>query len=250
MRRRHSIHAIATLALATTLIGAGTDASHADRAEAAHPGASCAALGNYPAGARAAAAAAAVAQGHTTQGHTTQGYDTQRYSAQGYSTLWHSPRLAPHIGIQPPPSPWRWDGNIIITAYSGCGQPTAGTFSLHGLLMGTPVQSGGRTVIMLCATSCLGPVLADVTATGTFAQDGAHAHDVTYVSVSAALTTTRGGRRSHAALSHITGYLQVTPGQVAILSFFPPPSVSFLPADVAAIGTLPVAVWVYAWRGM
>ena len=211
MQRSLWLPRAAALLLAATVIGALGLAVHAAPVQAGsalHP-TSCAALGNYPVGARAAA----------MQAH-----------------------VASRTNRQPPPSPWRLAGNVILSAFTGCGPPTAGTFSVQGVLMGTPVQQGGITVTVPCAASCLGPALATISAIGTFKQDAAYAHDPLYVTVAATLTQVHAGRPSQVVLTHIMGYLQVAPGQTAALSFFPPPTVR--------LGSLPLALVLYGWRGM
>lgn len=178
---------------------------------------SCAALGNYPVGPRA------VLQAHALSRQS----------------------------ILPPPSPWRLAGNINISAYSGCGPPTAGTFSIHGILMGAPVvQSNGITVTVPCASSCLGPKLAEITARGAFSQEAAHARNPIYVTVNAAISSVVARRNTRIAVADLTGYLQVQPGQTAELSFLPPPTLPLLPPQTASVGTLPIVIVVFGWRGM
>ncbi len=98
-----------------------------------------------------------------------------------------------------------------------------------------PVSDGG---------SVRGPVTGTgvISATGTFAQDAAHASDPLYGTVSATLTTARPGPvqgrpcspqtgcppatiiTSTVTITQVTGYLQaMLGGQRAILSFLPPP---------------------------
>ena len=178
--------------------------------------AGCAALGNYPVGPRAAMQA----------------------------------RVAARQAIEPPPSPWKLAGNVILTAYSGCGRPTAGTFSIQGVLMGGPEQQNGITVNVPCALSCLGPALATISGHGAFRQDAAHPRDPLYVTITATLTSVVAKRRWHAGLTNMTGYLEVKPAQHARLSFLPPPALSFLPAPAVRAGTPPVPLVIYGWRGM
>jgi hypothetical protein len=155
------------------------------------------------------------------------------------------------LAIQPPRSPWRLAGNIIVAAYTGCGVPTAGTFSIQGQLAGTPGQTGdGSTVDMPCAASCLGPPLAAISGTGTFRQDGTHPRDPLYISVDAALTRTVSGIRSRTVLRGIMGYLDVAPAQHVRLTVLLPPGFSFLPASTVRAGVLPVPLVIYGWRGM
>lgn len=207
--------ALTTIALMLSTLGLAARTVPA-RAIAPRPEA-CAALGNYPVGPRAALQA----------------------------------RVTPRQAMQPPPSPWRLAGNIILTSYSGCGQTTAGTFSMQGDLMGTPVaQNSGGMVLLPCALSCLGPPLASVSAKGAFKQDAAHGHDPLYVTIDGTLISVRGTRHSRVTLIHILGYLQVAPGNVARLSFLPPPTLSFLSSQAVSAGTLPLPVVIYGWRGM
>lgn len=176
----------------------------------------CTALGNYPVGPRASLQA----------------------------------RVAARQLIEPPPSPWRLAGNIILTAYSGCGRPTTGTFAIQGVLMGTPEEQNGMTVTVPCALSCLGPPLVTISGRGTFRQDAAHPHDPLYVTITAVLAGTQGRPRSQAALTNITGYLEVRSAQHARLSFLPPPTLSFLPSVAVNAGIPPVPLVIYGWRGM
>lgn len=213
MRRSHRAAGALTLFLALPWAIAAQTTSLAMRESQAPTAAHCLALGNYPVGPRAMSA-----------------------------------HVAPGQGVQPPRSPWRLAGNIILHAYTRCGRPTAGSFSIQGDLMGMPLVQDGVTVP--CPSSCLGPSLARITATGTFAQDAAHAHDALYVAVTATITSTVAGRRSRVTLSRLLGYMQVSPGQNVTLSFLPPPTLSFLPLQTAQIGILPVPIVIYGWRGM
>lgn len=223
---RYSSRLLRVLVVIGTVMVCGTlgGASRSIPAHAQHalPQAGCAALGDYPTGPRVAAHAHIVHQGIS----------------------------------QPRPSPWRLVGNITLSAFSGCGQPTVGTFSVKGLLMGMSVQSGGVTVTVPCEMSCWGPPLAVISATGTFRQDAAHAADPLYVTVNATVTSAHPGpqdtgtcvescflhKGSQFTFTHITGYLRVTPGENVTLSFLPPPRVS--------LGSVPMAVVIYGWRGM
>lgn len=215
MCRSHRAAWALTLFLALPWAIAPQTTSLAMRESQTPAAARCTALGNYPVGPRAMSAHA-----------------------------------APGQGIQPPRSPWRLAGNIILTAYLRCGRPTAGSFSIQGDLMGMPLTQSGVTATVPCPSSCLGPSLARMTATGTFTQDAAHAHDALYVTVNTTMTSTVAGRRSRATLSHLLGYMQVSPGQNVRLTFLPPPTLSFLPPQTAQIGTLPVPIVIYGWRGM
>ncbi len=172
----------------------------------------CAALGAYPTGPRVVAAVARAA------------------------------------GVQPPPSPWRLVGTITLTAYSGCGHPSAGAFSVRGLLMGTPQATGGLTITVPCAQSCLGPPLAAMSATGTFRQDGQDPLSVTVTATLRGARATRG--HAQAALGGVQGYVEVVPGESVRLTVLPPPTLSFLPAATADAGLLPVPLVIYGWRGM
>lgn len=152
-------------------------------------------------------------------------------------------------------------GTLTITAYSGCGQPTAGAFSAHRLPYKGPIQPYHRESKALpCAEVCWWPPAGVITATGTFSQDALHPHDPLYVSVSATLVVARPGPMlgmpcsvkqgcpprpvitSTTTFAQVTGYLQVALGaQSAVLTFLPPPS--------AGSTTAPAALTLQGWRG-
>lgn len=152
-------------------------------------------------------------------------------------------------------------GTLTISAYSACGQPTAGTFSVQRLLVRPPIQPYHRAIKAIpCAEVCGWPPAGVITATGSFSQDALHPHDATFVTVSATITSTRPGPPmgrpcsatygcpppsviiSSVSFSAVTGYLQVVPGgQSAILTFLPPPS-----ANNAAA---PQPLTLQGWRG-
>lgn len=205
-------------ASATAPVSMNRAETQASTTEARAAETGCAALGNYPVGPRAA-----------LQAHVSS-----------------------RLGIEPPLSPWRLAGNVILSAYTGCGQPTAGTFSIQGELMGSPVaESGNITVTLPCAQACLGPALATISGHGAFHQDATHPSDPLYVSVDAVLVTGVGkSRPAHAILSKVMGYLQVRPGHSARLTVLPPPTLSFLPAATAHAGVLSPPLVIYGWRGM
>lgn len=210
-------------ALILTVIRPGPPAGAPALASAAWARRACPALGLYPVGPRLA------------QAHVAARPARQR---------------------QPPLSPWRLAGTLRLTAFRGCGHPTAGTFAVAGDLLGQPVQSGGITVTVPCAASCWGPPLAVISATGTFQQDGAHPDDALYVRVRATLISAQPrvpvpasclqscplGPPTRLAFRAVTGYVQVAPGAHVTLSFFPPPPVS--------VSQLPLAVVIYGWRGL
>lgn len=161
-----------------------------------------------------------------------------------------------------PVHPWDFQGTLIISAYTGCGIPTRGTFSMSRAMAGPPPAQpitpnpSGR-----CSGPCPRPVTGLLGVSGTFAQDTVHGADPLYVTVSAAMTMTRPGPphgplcsdetgcppftviTSTVAFTSVTGYLQggVTAGSSVTLSFLPPPA----PHSAVA----PVALTVMAGRG-
>jgi len=143
--------------------------------------------------------------------------------------------------------PWLLRGTLTLSGYSGCGQPTAGTFSIQRSVVGPPIERPrGQGATMMCPLegSCGFPVTGVISATGSFTQDAAHASDPLYVLVSATITTARPGPQqgrpcstqtgcppatvimSTVTMTNVTGYLQATAtdSQRVILSFLPPPT--------------------------
>jgi len=161
--------------------------------------------------------------------------------------------------------PWLLRGTLTLSGYSGCGQPTAGTFSIRRGAIGPPIeQPRGQGATMMCPLegSCGFPVTGVISATGAFTQDAAHATDPLYVTVSATITTARSDPRqgrpcstqtgcppatvitSTVTMTNVTGYLQAVAsnGQRVVLSFLPPPTPA---SDVA-----PTPMALYGWRGV
>jgi hypothetical protein len=155
-------------------------------------------------------------------------------------------------------------GTLAISAYTGCGGATIGSFAVHWTPGGPPIDGPRRGApAMPCAVPCWLPPAGVISATGRFVQDPMHPHDATYVLVSATVTTARlrpqrGSPCSNvtdcppsmvmtatatATFTDVTGYLQVPPpaGQRVTLSFLPPPGAS---TDVA-----PTAMVLQGWRG-
>lgn len=145
-------------------------------------------------------------------------------------------------------------GTLTISAYTGCGAPTAGTFVVQGLMR--PIigaqpgpgggQSKGAQIMPLYGGTGI------LTATGTIAQDGTHQGDPTYVAVAATVIygrynlgcpplCTENSRAPQAcpvtgciyraavtrtaAFGSITGFLRLQLGArpMAGLAFLPPP---------------------------
>ena len=114
--------------------------------------------------------------------------------------------------------PWMLRGTLVLSAYSGCGQSTMGTFAVRRTMIGPPLGPGSRA---RCSGPCPQPVAGVLAATGTITQDAAHATNPLYVRVSAIITATRPGR--HPA------------GQSAILSFLPPLLAAASPPPTALV---------------
>lgn len=153
-------------------------------------------------------------------------------------------------------------GALTITAYSPCGAPTSGTFSVHRLPLRTPIRQPNRHGTTLpCAVPCYWPATGVISATGRFVQDTLHPNDPTFVAVSATISTARPGPMmgrpcsthtgcpppsvtvSSVSFNAVTGYLQVAPGnQSATLTFLPPPDGSSAAA--------PSALALQGWRGV
>jgi len=161
--------------------------------------------------------------------------------------------------------PWLLRGTLTLSGYSGCGQPTAGTFSIRRRVVGPPIErSLGRGAAIACPMEgpCGFPVFGIISATGAFAQDAAHAADPLYVTVSATITTARPGPQqgrpcstrtgcppataitSTVTMTNVTGYLQATAsdGQRVVLSFLPPPT--------SAGDATPTPLVLAGWRGV
>lgn len=165
---------------------------------------------------------------------------------------------------------WTLRGTLTIAAYTGCGSPTSGTFSVQRTVIGPPVEQPNRSGSIVCDVPCARQLTGIVSATGTFAQDPAHPGDATYLRVSATITSARPGPMmgrscspstgcpparvitSTVTFSDVTGYLQVNSGdraavpadvvqRTATLSFLPPPMAtgSLTPSPVVLLG----------WRG-
>jgi len=160
---------------------------------------------------------------------------------------------------------WMLRGTLTISAYNGCGQSTAGTFSVQRSVVGPPIERPrGRGAAIPCPMEgpCGFPVTGIISATGAFTQDVAHATDPLYVTVSATITTARPGPRqgrlcstqtgctpatvitSTITMTNVTGYLQVavSDGQHAVLSFLPPPA--------SASDATPLPLVLDGWRGV
>jgi hypothetical protein len=149
---------------------------------------------------------------------------------------------------------WQLRGTLVIRAYTGCGGATLGSFAVHRTPLGPPLYGPRRGAPAL-------PPTGVISASGHFAQDPMHPRDATYVLVSATVTTARLRPQrglpcstltdcpsamvitSTATFGDVTGYLQVPPpaGQVATLSFLPPP--------VASTDGAPTALVLQGWRG-
>jgi len=91
------------------------------------------------------------------------------------------------------PARWVLQGRLTLTAYTGCGRPTQGTFVVQRALVHLPTrETPTRAVAAPCTASCA--LETDVvSATGRVTQDPAHAGDPLWVLVSAMITTTRPG---------------------------------------------------------
>lgn len=183
-------------------------------------------------------------------------------SASGQAGLWAagSGQARPGATIAWPLS--ALTGALTITAYSPCGAPTAGTFSVHRLPLKAPIRQPNRHGATLpCAVPCFWPPTGVISATGRFVQDTLHPDDPTFVAVSATISMARPGPMmgrpcstrtgcpppsvaiSSASFSAVTGYLQVAPGnQSATLTFLPPPN-----GNSAAA---PSALALQGWRGV
>jgi len=161
--------------------------------------------------------------------------------------------------------PWLLRGTLTLSGYSGCGQPTAGTFSIQRSVVGPPIERPrGQRTAMMCPLegSCGFPVTGVLSATGTFAHDAAHAADPLYVTVSATITAARPGPQqgrtcstqtgcppatvimSTVTMTNVTGYLQAaaSDGQRVVLSFLPPPT--------SASDAAPTPLVLDGWRGV
>ena len=161
--------------------------------------------------------------------------------------------------------PWLLRGSLTLSSYSGCGQPTAGTFSIQRGVVGPPIErSQGQGAAIPCPMEgpCGFPVTGVISATGAFTQDAAHASDPLYVTVSATITMAHPGPRqgrpcatqtgcppatvitSTVTMMNVTGYLQATAsdGQRVVLSFLPPPT--------SAGDAAPTPLVLDGWRGV
>ena len=79
--------------------------------------------------------------------------------------------------------PWLLRRTLTLSGYRGCGQPTAGTFSIQRSVVGPPIERPrGQGVALLCPLegACGFPVTGVISATGAFTQDAAHASDLLY----------------------------------------------------------------------
>ncbi len=152
-------------------------------------------------------------------------------------------------------------GTLTFSSYSGCGQPTAGTFSIQRVVVGLPIERSrvqGAAIPCPMEGSCGFPVTEVISATGVFTRDAAHVTDPLYVTVSATITTARPGLAgaavrdpdgrplatvitSKVTVTNVTGYLQAaaSDSQRVALSFLPPIS-DAVPAPLALDG----------WRGV
>lgn len=161
-------------------------------------------------------------------------------------------------------APWLLTGTLTISAYSGCGQSTSGSFAVRRSLVGPPIERPGAaraSIACVAGPPCGFPVTGVISATGSLAQDPAHPQDPTYVTVSATVVTARPGPRmgrpcsattgcppstvikSTVTFSNVTGYLQTaSDGQTATLSFLPPPA--------ANSGQPPTVMTLIATRGV
>ncbi len=220
--------------------GALAGAAHGTTAQArATPSKmSCAVLGTYDIGARALP-------------------EQSRTGSGALSVAGRPSRAGAAIAI----TPWMLTGTLTISAYSGCGQPTSGAFTVRRSLIGPPIerpQAGRTSIACIAGRPCGFPVTGVISATGSFAQDMTHPQDPTYVTVSATVVTGRPGPqigrpcsadtgcpaptviRSTVTFSHVTGYLQTTSdGRTATLSFLPPPAANGgqPPAVMALVAT-------------
>lgn len=181
-------------------------------------------------------------------------------SAQAQPAATGSGQAQPGVAIAWPLS--ALTGALTITAYSPCGAPTAGTFSVHRLPLKSPIRQPNRHGATLpCAVPCYWPATGVISATGRFVQDTLHPNDPAFVAVSATVSTARPGPMmgrpcstrtgcppasvtvSSVSFSAVTGYLQVLPGnQSATLTFLPPPN-----GNSAAA---PTALTLQGWRGV
>ena len=169
--------------------------------------------------------------------------------------------------------PWMLTGTLTISAYSGCGQSTAGAsgasatsgaFVVRRSLVGPAIERPGTSrtsIACIAGRPCGFPVTGVISATGSFAQDMTHPQDPTYVTVNATVVTARPGPpmgrpcsatagcppstviMSTVTFSNVTGYLQTAAdGQTATLSFLPPPA--------ANSGQPPAVMTLTATRGV
>lgn len=238
---------LALLGVAAILPAAGVQAAPPST-RAAMPGQACSALGTYRVGSRV------------------------------WPLARHSGKLgapAPGQPAQPgiPSIAWpggMWVGTLVISAYSGCGSPTTGTFTVRRVWTGPWMAQPRRGVGIACAVPCW-PRSGMAAATGSFVQDPLHPSDPIYVMVTAMVTTTRPGPQlgrpcsvqsgcpaptvvtSTVSIANVTGYVQVpsaaagTPpsgtqqAKMATLSFLAPP--------VAGTSEAPEEVVLQGWRG-
>jgi len=188
------------------------------------------------------------------------------------STAASSGPVAPaHAGAVYAAPTFSWQGTLILSGYSGCGQSngrTAGTFSIQRGIDEPPIEQPRRQGAKIACPlpldlerRCGFPALGVVSAVGRFTWDAMHPSDALYVTVSAVVTTTRRGPElgipcsvergcppptiitSTVVITAISGYLQATAsdGRRVVLSFLPPPA-----ADTSVV---PTPLVLYGWRG-
>src|SRR5947209_4765851 len=153
MQKARTTSRIVTALLAGTVIGLPGAAAGVALAHPAYAPkqASCAILGTYHLGARVLPLATS-ARGHA-------GVPTP---APGHA------RVAAAIA-QPA---WLLGGSLVISAYTGCGGATMGSFTVHRTAVGPGIygpRRGARAIP--CAVSCWLPPTGVISATGRFVQD-------------------------------------------------------------------------------
>lgn len=195
-------------------------------------------------------------------------------SGQGAST--------PGVAIAYPIMGGTLAGTITLTAYTGCGSPTVGSFTVAlsryrgPLPMTTNSGTGkGQVTEQGTATYVAQPIIGGttvLTATGTFKQDPAHPTDPSYLSVDASVTYGRyilscpplcGAQKAPGTMmcvpmgchtgetisrvadfTAVTGYLSLQTGKPATLalSFLPPPDPKAITANATLASLQPITL--------